>query len=62
MQTGGGLGGNDDTSEDTQGDSQPAVEEHLDCYVGAEGPDGSTTEKAHNIWGTSTFYPTWYIV
>ena len=44
--TGGGLGGIDDDN------SQPSSqEEHLACYVPAQGPDEATTSQARNLCG-----------
>ena len=45
--TGGGLGGNDDAQSQMQ-----SQEEHLTCYVPADGPDETTTSEARNLWGT----------
>lgn len=43
--TGGGLGGNDDAQSQMQ-----SQEEHLTCYVPADGPDETTTSEARNLW------------
>ena len=37
--TGGGLGGNDDGTSQSQ-------EEHFECYISADGPDKTTTAHA----------------
>ncbi|KAJ2923796.1 hypothetical protein H1R20_g13294, partial [Candolleomyces eurysporus] len=42
QQTGGGIGGNRQDSWDAN--------EYLDCYVGAGGPDETTTSETHNLW------------
>ncbi|RXW14813.1 hypothetical protein EST38_g11039 [Candolleomyces aberdarensis] len=42
QQTGGGIGGNRPDSRDAN--------EYLDCYVGAGGPDETTTSEACNLW------------
>lgn len=42
--TGGGLG--DEESQDTQNTDQ-----YMDFYIGAGGPDDSTTSLALNLWG-----------
>ncbi|KAJ7258505.1 hypothetical protein C8J57DRAFT_1073204 [Mycena rebaudengoi] len=44
-QTGGGIGGNDDDDE--------GLHEYMSCYIPNEGPDGTTTPEAKNLWGTS---------
>jgi len=44
--TGGGLGGNDESQEDSED-----VNKYLKCYIPNTGPDTTTTEEARNIWG-----------
>ncbi|KAJ2935850.1 hypothetical protein H1R20_g1244, partial [Candolleomyces eurysporus] len=44
QQTGGGIGGNRQDSWDAN--------EYLDCYVGAGGPDETTTSEACNLWAS----------
>jgi hypothetical protein len=51
QQTGGGLGGSDD-SVDVQD-----YNKYLDCYIPNTGPDVTTTEEAKNIWGIR---PLWF--
>lgn len=46
QQTGGGLGGNDDSQDDPDD-----VNEYLTCYILNTGPDITTTQEALNIWG-----------
>ncbi|KAJ6472509.1 hypothetical protein C8R45DRAFT_1217790 [Mycena sanguinolenta] len=43
-QTGGGLGGNDDDDDDD------SLHEYMSCYIPTDGPDGTTTPEAKNLW------------
>ncbi|EDR05479.1 uncharacterized protein LACBIDRAFT_329790 [Laccaria bicolor S238N-H82] len=45
QQTGGGLGGNDDSPDDPDD-----VNEYLTCYIPNTGPDITTTQEALNVW------------
>ena len=47
IQTGCGL------HPETDADDENAYHEYSDCYIPATGPNGSTTERAKNIWGAS---------
>jgi hypothetical protein len=47
-QTGGSLGGNDD-------DEDESLHEYMSCYIPKEGPDGTTTPEAKNLWGMYFF-------
>ena len=46
VQTGGGVRPDDDGADEN------THHEFSDCYIPATGPDGTTTERAKNLWRT----------
>ncbi|KAF6745894.1 hypothetical protein DFP72DRAFT_973716 [Ephemerocybe angulata] len=52
-QTGGGLGGNDETGDsgqDSEGEDEAEATTMSVSYIGADGPDENTSASARNLW------------